>query len=784
MMTACAAKKTASVGNDVPTLPRPASPLISCIPMTDPEQVWKAALDAGKAGNWDAVLILNRQISEQYPNSAWYKRSLFLSERAYIQLDQPSEAQSAMLRVMAEYPEMADYAVFLDAEYAYSTGRYSEAIALYGVLEENYAESSLLIRSEYQRGIALLGMFAYPQAVDAFTRFIERYQHSELAPKAGLGLARALTGDAQLEQAVRAYKNVWINTPGTEADLEAEAALEEMRTWGVDIPDYTAYDLYERGKNLARMGQYEKAVDAFKKILANNHAPAFRSEVPFRTGVALFSMNRRAESAAMLEKMVHDYPADPKDMEALYWIGRCYTKLGDWERGVKTFQKLLDRSPDSEWADDALFFTANSYREAGDIKKAIQFYERLGREFPDSRFADSAVWWRAWSLYNAGDYRKTQGTLQELIDRYPRSLLVNQSRYWQGRAAEKMGNLTRAADYYDQVLKKGPYTYYGYRAAERKRQLETAGTAIRTATSVSVDSDDVCGGTSSGHELMNTFDTEDGPPVRIEATREVLAEEPAYRKALELMSLDMKQEAAQELWALQGSVPRKHGMFIALSKVFFDLGDYHRSLQLVLRNYEHYLERPQEETPEELWLLAYPKGYWVNILSYARKYGQDPFFIAAIVREESQFSSNALSNAGARGLMQVMPTTGEWVAKRMKLAGFDSSKLFDADTGINIGTWYIGYLMKQFEGDPLLAAAAYNAGPDAVSAWLAKFGSRNDWDAFVEDIPFAETRGYVKRVIRNYGEYRRIYGTSPGAVPSGSLHIDENQAVAAGDRRD
>jgi soluble lytic murein transglycosylase len=132
--------------------------------------------------------------------------------------------------------------------------------------------------------------------------------------------------------------------------------------------------------------------------------------------------------------------------------------------------------------------------------------------------------------------------------------------------------------------------------------------------------------------------------------------------------------------------------------------------------------------------------------------------VAAIVREESQFHAEALSPAGARGVMQVMPSTGERIAQIIRMQGFDQSKLFDSDTAINLGTWYISHLMKRFKGDPLFVAAAYNAGPEAVASWLSRTGHGTERDEFVESIPYSETRGYVKKVFRNYAEYKRIYG--------------------------
>jgi len=767
-MTACAAKKVDIQANAPVASLRPAPLSVKNIPLIDPEQVWKIAIDAFKSGSWDTVLLMCSQIADQYPNTIWYKRSLFLKERAFIQLDRPADAASAMLSVRAEYPEIADYAVFLLAEYSFFKEQYSEAAALYGVLMENYPKSSLQVRSEYRRGLSFLDMYAYPQAIDAFTRFLEKCPRSEFCSDAGIGLGRALTAETQLSQAILAYQDVWIRNPGTSADQDVEISLAELKAGGVDVPDFTSQDFYERGKNLFRQNQFDKTAEVFTKLLEKEPSFLYRADVLFRTGIALFYMNRRIESAAVLENMVRDFPTDSRIPEALYWLGKSYSKLGDGERGVKSFQKIIDRFPESEWVDDALFLTGNIYREAGNMQKAIVYYSRLVREYSDSKFADSAMWWIAWSYYTAGDYQRSQRTLEDLVNRYPRSFLVNQARYWQGRVAEKKGNSSLAIAYYEKVLKKGPYTYYGYRGEERKRILEETGKVVKADDPADITA--ACDTTPCSNDLMSSFDTDDGPPVWTEETKRILSADATFKKTLELMSLDMKNEAAQELWALQGKIPQQRGILIGLSKAFFELGDYYRSLQLVLRHYERYLERPTDGTPEDIWLLAYPQGYWETIQSYARKYDQDPFFIAAIIREESQFSSDALSQAGARGLMQVMPATGEWVAKRIKLNGFDNGKLFDPDMGINIGTWYISFLMKKFKGDPLLAAAAYNAGPDAVTAWLGKYGYSGERDAFVEAIPFPETRGYVKKVLRNYGEYKRIYGKTSGEEDFWSLN--------------
>ncbi len=768
LLTACVPATTIPPSTGELQRPRPASRTYSPQTLTNAEQGLRTALDLYKAGNFEAVLVVCRQIVELYPDTAWYQRSLFLAEQAYLQLDRSSEADAAMLRVQAEYPELADYAVLVRADHHFSRARYSQAAALYQQIMEQYPRSSLKERAAFQRARALLeSSFALP-AIEAFENFLQEHPRSEFAPDSGVGLGRALLADARAVEAARAFRAVSVNYPGTAADQDAAKALADLDAAGVDVADYTIAELYERGKNLSRTNQHDKTVETFRILLEREPNPPNRPDILLRMGIALYNLGKRGESVVVLEKLVKDYPEREQTAEALNWIGKSYSKLGEREKGIKAFQRIISSYPEGEWADDALFYIGNIYREANDLKMALKFYGRLAAEYPESKYADSAIWWNAWGYYGAAEYKKSEQTLQDLLNRYPRSFLVHQARYWQGKTAEKRDDPARAVVYYDRVLKKGPYTYYGYRAAERLAALGgPRGAAPADVPVDPVDGVPACAAEPCPEDPLAAYEMDEGPPVWTDETRELLAAEPSFKKTLELMQLDMRKEAALELWGLQERLPHARGEQIGLSKAFFELGDYYRSLLIVLRNYQPYLDGRAPETPADLWVLAYPQGYWDSIVTYSKKYGQDPFFIAAIIREESQFQPVALSPAGARGVMQVMPQTGEWVARNANVAGFDRSRLFEPDMAINVGTWYIGHLMKRFRNDPLYVAAAYNAGPEAVSSWLSRNGSASvERDVFVESIPFSETRGYVKKVLRNYAEYKRIYGKTAPAVAS------------------
>ena len=142
-----------------------------------------------------------------------------------------------------------------------------------------------------------------------------------------------------------------------------------------------------------------------------------------------------------------------------------------------------------------------------------------------------------------------------------------------------------------------------------------------------------------------------------------------------------------------------------------------------------------------------------EILYHCHEAGEDPALVLAIIQTESRFRENAVSKKGAVGLMQVMPDTGRWMASKLLLVGYEDERLFERVWNLRIGISYMAYLNKQFGDQRPQAVAAYNAGPARVRIWL----KNGDWDGTFErvgDIPYKETREYVKKVMRLYDVYR------------------------------
>ena len=162
----------------------------------------------------------------------------------------------------------------------------------------------------------------------------------------------------------------------------------------------------------------------------------------------------------------------------------------------------------------------------------------------------------------------------------------------------------------------------------------------------------------------------------------------------------------------------------------------------------------QNETVQKLYL--YPYSYKESVAACSREYGVDSSLVAGVIRAESKFNADVRSNRGAIGLMQLMPETGRWISEQIDSGSFVSSSLYEPDVNVRYGTWYLANLLDEFNGNEVLALAAYNAGRGNVADWMMEKGWGYDFSD-VEAIPFPETREYVKQVLKNKSKYEALY---------------------------
>jgi soluble lytic murein transglycosylase len=246
-----------------------------------------------------------------------------------------------------------------------------------------------------------------------------------------------------------------------------------------------------------------------------------------------------------------------------------------------------------------------------------------------------------------------------------------------------------------------------------------------------------------------------------------LARDPHLLAAIELLRLGLKTEAQKEISAVDRSVSRSAGEagyepLTLIAELYARAGDLRNAHAVVRIELRSLLRRPGSALSLRAASLAYPLAFREQIARVSDGAAIPPDLLQALLREESALDPRALSPTGALGLTQLMPATARMLARKLKVNSFNVSRLLEPDLNIRLGGTYLGELYARFQ-HPALALASYNAGPGAVSGWLRARGSL-PLDAFVEEIPLDETRGYVKRCLRSFAAYQFLY--SNGHTPA------------------
>jgi soluble lytic murein transglycosylase len=197
---------------------------------------------------------------------------------------------------------------------------------------------------------------------------------------------------------------------------------------------------------------------------------------------------------------------------------------------------------------------------------------------------------------------------------------------------------------------------------------------------------------------------------------------------------------------------------LQIARFYQEDGLHYRALQTLKRAVPSYFTLEMDALPRPYWETLFPRPYWPTLKKYAQQNELDPFLVASLIRQESEFNPGAVSRSDALGLMQLLPKTGRKVAHDLRVGSFSTNQLLTPNFNMQLGTHYFRGLMDRFGGQLEYALAAYNAGPDRVQEWLAN-GQLYGPDGFVESIPFTETREYVQAIVRNAAIYKRLYGT-------------------------
>ena len=499
-----------------------------------------------------------------------------------------------------------------------------------------------------------------------------------------------------------------------------------VRPEGVASPfdTMTVSQLATLAERLGRAGHADEGLELVAILRRRDSSGASGERVRIASARLLFRLRDYEELLAISFDRKSPYFAELQLMRA-----RALWRLGRDAEFLRLVNATIKRPPSSDADIEARDLLARyhavelaDHLTAAKILGVLVARGSLGAE-------GETLWDLSWQLLLGGRDAEALASFDRYLARYPDADYTANALFWKGKLLEARGDLAGRNAAFAELVRRRPYDYFSYRAR-----------AILALP------DDAEGASAEASPFPDVDSSEHLADPRVERARE-------------LTTLALHAHAAREWSSLAAAYPSDLAVAYHHADALARAGEANRAIQILLRDFRDVVRHGAINVPPRFWQLLYPRAKWDAITEAAARRSLDPWLVAAIIRQESAFEPAAVSGAGAVGLMQIMPDDASRIASSVTPGRtIAREELFDAATNIDLGTTELRALLDRLDSNEVLAVASYNAGESAVRRWTARRSITADLDRFVETIPYAETRLYVKIVMKNRQEYRRIYG--------------------------
>jgi soluble lytic murein transglycosylase len=542
-------------------------------------------------------------------------------------------------------------------------------------------------------------------------------------------LGRAYATLGQTAKAADALGNVYYSMPTAP---EADAAFTELKRLP-SVPPATPAQRKTRADLLMKAKRYNDAVDDYRD-LATHASPEERPAAELALADALYRSGRNREAKSELTMLAST--TGEQNAQRLYILGEVAFASGDNETFYRTVDELRQAAPTSSWLEQALLSVANLHLVHHEYDQALDAFRELQQRFPKGARASYAHWKAAWLTLRFGRNEEAKKQFDEQIGMYPGGNETSAALYWRARLAEEDNQPGMARAYYQKLSDRFRNYYYAELGRERLQKLPQVPDP------------------PGEYALLDHIPPlEHGEKVTLE---EAPSDDLHLQKAELLGNGGLVDLAVRELQAAASADGGNWGP-AETAQLFTDTGHYDRAIEVMKRSIPSYFAVDIPTLPRAYWDALFPRPYWPDLKKFSLNNGLDPYLVASLIRQESEFNPLAVSRANAVGLMQLLPKTGKTVAHQVSLKHYTPAQLFTPAVNLQLGTRYFRGMVDKFGGSFEHALAAYNAGSDRVEDWMGQ-GKYRDSAEFVESIPFTETREYVQAIMRNAAVYKQLYG--------------------------
>ncbi len=688
-----------------------------------------------------------KAVRKTSPDSPESKRALFLLGQVYLDNNRAEQSVKVLKQALKEYNVLEDYVRFTLAKAYIDLNQYDAALEQIHKIQKNFANSRVFPQASLLEIKVSLGQGKPEQAVASIDRLIRSLSNKQLKkeyrrelPKLLLKKYQQLKKINKPNQAYKGFRKLYLRYP---ADSIINEVLEELKQFKKKEfpPALSTRETIKRTRTLLRNARFKEVVDEverFKKKKGEN----LPGSLYFYLERAQKSLIGRKASVETLQDFIKKFPHHSRVQEANYAIAKHLWNLNRDSEAVEYFKKVLQMKPESHWALDSHFMLGRLFEGNKKFKKASKHYGQLARASGSSEYKEKAAWRLGWIPYQQGRFEEAAKGFQENLKRFPKGDLEEQNRFWLAKSYLQLDRQSEGVKALAELNQKFPYSYYGLRAGE----LLANGKYRVPATDPK----------SPKIQKTNYLSKEAEP---VEPPRALSPKDRFHlNRAQEMVSLRMFKDAAFEIRFVERHTKKNLSGVLWLADLYNASQAYSETVRL-LYMYKNFISKSKEKDLSlQFWRSLYSLSYSSSIQRHADKNKVDPYFVRGLIQQESLFDTHALSPAGARGLMQIMPKTGQRLVNTYtKTDHFVEDSLYDPELNIQLGIKYLSELINEFGDNKPYLLISYNAGPHTLRRWQRRFRNLKDEDVFVESIPYPETRKYIKKVMRNYGIFRTIY---------------------------
>ena len=652
---------------------------------------------------------------------------------AYLLDHKYSQAVAALSNAEREGTALDDYAAYLTAQAYLAENKLTDAQPVLASFAQKYPDSIFVPRIPVLEANLYLQMGAPQNALAILNA--HKTEPSAGRPDFLSDLAKANLMAGNKDTAEQLYKHIYLDYPLSSEATDARAQLVSL---GV-LDSMPISQRRARADALYATHRYAEAEEEYRS-LARSASLVDGAHNNMMVAVAACEWKLHRLTKRDLEQLPDTN--DEAGARRLYLMMELARHDYDTDAQQSIVQQMESRFPTSPWLAEALLSSGNMYLLHQDYPTAVRYYVDLSTRFPHPCgrrrsgpcFDETpAAHWRAtWLTYRLGGYDEAARMMDEQIRDYPASNETSAALYWRARIyADQDHNAAMAVKYYRTVDRVYRHYYYADLAEHRLTQL-----GYRP--------DDA----PTGSAILDSLQPEDVP----ELSDDIPDQDPHLVKARLLANAGLNEYISPEIQAAEGS---DEWGSLAEAEIYASYGEPWHALHLMKRAIPYYTTATFGEIPLAYWRILFPQPYWSSIKRYSAQYDLDPYMVASLIRQESEFNPGAISYANAWGLMQLLPGVGRTLARKEGIRHFTTRDLLDPDTNIHLGCLYLREMLDEFNNHPEYAFAAYNAGDNRVNDWQSA-GQFHDMDVFVESIPFTQTRDYVQSIVRNEGIYRDL----------------------------